>query len=412
MPQELNATARWLTLSAAFLGWMLDGVEQAIFPLIARPALQQMLAVRGDREVGAWMGYLTAFFLIGAAAGGVVFGWLGDKIGRVRAMAFSILVYSVFTGVCYFAHAPWQLAVFRVIAALGMGGQWSLGVALVMETWPERHRPMLAGAIGASANAGYLLIGWIAYCFPVTGNSWRWLMLVGAAPAILTFLIRLYVPESPRWEEAVAAAEGHSHPLREVFRYPALRHTALAVTLASVVLIGTWGSVQWIPLWADKLTNGADPAAKAVTTMLLAVGAIIGCFIGALCGKLGRRPAYCGLCLASYALCWALFHGVTTYGLSFKVLAFLVGAMTASFYGWLPLYLPELFPTRIRATAQGISYNFGRILAAVGAIGAGQLVGYYSGSYARMGLTITLVYLIGALVIWAAPETRGKSLPA
>jgi len=411
MRQELSPSARWLTLSAAFLGWMLDGVEQAIFPLIARPALQQMLAVKGDREVGAWMGWLTAFFLVGAAFGGVLFGWLGDKMGRVRTMAFSILVYSVFTGVCYFAQAPWQLAVFRFVAALGMGGQWSLGVALVMETWPERNRPLLAGAIGASANVGYLLTGWLAYCVPVTGDSWRWLMLVGAAPAVLTFLIRLYVPESPRWQEAVGAA-GATHPLREIFRPPTRRIVGLAVILASVVLIGTWGSVQWIPLWADKLTGGTNPAAKAVTTMVLAAGAITGCFVGALLGKYGRRPAFCGLCLASYGLCWLLFHNITTYGLGFKVIGFLVGAVTASFFGWMPLYLPELFPTRIRATAQGVSYNSGRILAAVGAVSAGQLVGYYSGSYARMGQTITLIYLVGAVVIWACPETKGKPLPA
>ena len=410
MSAESNAAARWLTLGAAFLGWMLDGVEQAIFPVVARPALQQMLAVRGDREVGAWMGWLTAFFLLGAAAGGATFGWLGDRIGRVRAMAFSILVYSVFTGLGYFAAEPWQLAVFRFVAALGMGGQWSLGVALVMETWPERHRPLLAGAIGAAGNVGYVAVGLIAYLVPVTRDSWRWLMLVGAAPALLTFLIRFYVPESARWSEAAAA--GPAQPLREALRPPFRRRTLLGIALASVALIGTWGSVQWIPLWADKLTGGREPAAKAVITVLIALGAILGCFAGSLCGRLGRRAAYCALCLVSYGMCWVLFHSVAAYGLSFQVLAFFTGAATTSFYGWLPLYLPELFPTRIRATAQGISFNSGRIVAAAGAIGAGQLVGHYAGDYARMGLTITLVYLVGALVVWAAPETKGQPLPA
>lgn len=132
-------------LVTAFLGWMFDGLEMGIFPLIARPALQSMQAAHGlsttDAFVGVWMGYVTAAFLVGAAAGGIVFGWLGDKIGWVRAMAISILCYSLFTGLVYFATEPWHLLVTRFIAALGMGGEWSLGVALVMEVWPEKHRP-------------------------------------------------------------------------------------------------------------------------------------------------------------------------------------------------------------------------------------------------------------------------------
>jgi MFS family permease len=402
-------SARWLALSAALLGWMLDGAEQAIFPLIARPALQQMLSVRGDLEVGRWMGWLTAFFLLGAAAGGGVFGVLGDRLGRVRAMALSILVYSAFTGFCYFAQAPWELAVFRFAAALGMGGQWSLGVALVMETWPESHRPLLAGVIGAAGCLGFALIGVVAYCFPITGASWRWIMVVGAAPALLAFLIRMFVPESPRWEKAVGAVP--AHPWHEVFLAPARRRTGFGIALASVVLIGTWGSVQWIPLWADRLTGGEVPSAKAVATILIALGAIVGTFAGSFLGRFGRRPAYCTLCLASYGVCWMLFKTVEVYGAWFKILTFFAGLTTSSFFGWLPLYLPELFSTRIRATGQGISYNAGRIFAAAGAVGAGQLVGHFSGDYARMGLTVTLIYLFGAVVIWAAPETKGKPLP-
>ena len=149
-------------LAAAFLGWMFDGLEMGIFPIVARPALQQMQATAGaavtDAFVGDWMGIITATFLIGAALGGVVFGWLGDRIGRVRAMNLSILVYSVFTALIWFAQTPWHLAIARFVGALGMGGQWSLGVALVMEVWPEKHRPMLAGVIGAAANVGFALI--------------------------------------------------------------------------------------------------------------------------------------------------------------------------------------------------------------------------------------------------------------
>ena len=195
-----------MTLLAAFLGWMFDGMEMGIFPLVARPALQNMLQVSGDAEVGKWMGYVTALFLLGAAAGGLVFGWLGDRIGRVRAMSLSILTYSLFTGACYFATEPWHLGALRFIAALGMGGEWSLGVALVMECWPEKHRPWLAGAIGAASNVGFLLIAAVAWKIPVTADSWRWVMVAGAMPAFLTFFIRLFVPESERWKESVGGS--------------------------------------------------------------------------------------------------------------------------------------------------------------------------------------------------------------
>lgn len=410
MVKPSTPAAQWYTLSAAFLGWMLDGVEIGIFPIVARPAVQEMLAVKGDEQVGIWMGRLTAIFLIGAAGGGAVFGWLGDKIGRVRAMSLSILVYSVFTGTCYFAREPWQLGAFRLIASLGMGGQWSLGVALVMETWPENRRGWLAGAIGAASNLGIGLIGVVAYYFPVTQVSWRWIMLVGAAPALLTFLIRIYVPESARWETA-ASHGGTTTPFRDIFAFPQRRLTLIGIALSSVVLIGTWGSVQWIPLWADKLTNGTQASAKALTSMLSAFGAVAGCFAGSLLGNLGRRASYCGICLLSYGLCLWLFQGCASYGAPFLILCFFVGGVTGSFYGWLPLYLPELFPTRIRATGQGVSYNFGRVLAAAGALGAGQLVNHYNGNYARMGSSLILIYLLGAVLVWFAPETRGKPLP-
>jgi MFS family permease len=401
---------QWLVLAAAFLGWMFDGLEMGVFPLVARPALQDLLGVMGDQAVGIWMGRITALFLVGAACGGLVFGWLGDRLGRVRAMVLSILAYSLFTGCCYFAGAPWQLGLFRFLAALGMGGEWSLGVALVMECWPEKHRPLLAGAIGAASNVGFGLIALVGMSFPVTRDSWRWVMLAGAAPALLALLIARYVPESKRWQAAVK--QDVSHPLREIFSPALWKTTTLSILFASIALIGTWGSVQWLPLWADQLTGGTVPRAKAMTQILSAVGAIIGCFIGPwIGGRMGRRPAYFLLCLASLGSCAYLFRSVGSYGMEFLILTTLVGGSTAAFYGWLPLYLPELFPTRVRATGQGLSYNFGRILAAMGALQMGSLMQVYGGSYARAGAAITLIYVLGMVLIWLAPETRGRPLP-
>ena len=404
----------WFVLAAAFLGWMFDGVEMGIFPLVARSALHEMQTASGvvdDKFVGLWMGRITAFFLIGGAVGGMLFGWLGDRLGRVRAMSLSILTYSLFTGFGYFAQTPLQLGGLRFIAALGMGGEWSLGVALVMEVWPRKHQHLLAGAIGAAANLGFGLIATVGLFFQVTQQSWRWVMLVGIAPAALIFFIRLFVPESDRWRESVRT-HGMAKPLREIFSARLWRTTLLATAFASVVLIGTWGSVQWLPLWADKLAGTAAPHAKAYAQLLSALGSSVGAVVGAvLAQSLGRRWSFFAMCASSLAVCQALFRGIDVYGPAFLLLTFLTGATTGAFYGWLPLFLPEVFPTRVRATGQGFSYNFGRVLAAGGSLGMGALMQQFGGSYAQAGAVVTFVYGIGALLIWLAPETKGRPLP-
>jgi MFS family permease len=410
---SVPAKGSWMALAAAFLGWMFDGMEMGIFPLVARPGLQQMQALHGIVEEGfvqRWMGIVTALFLIGAALGGLVFGWLGDRVGRVKAMTWSILFYSGFTGLCYFATEPWHLGVLRFVAALGMGGEWALGVALVMECWPESKRPLMAGLIGASANLGYCFIAVIGIAIPITQESWRWVMMVGAAPALLTFLIRLFVPESEKWK--AARRTGVRSPVLEIFSPGLLKSTLLAIAFASVALVVTWGIVQWIPLWADQMSGGRRPAVKAWTQFYQSIGAAMGCMVAALLGgALGRRLTYFLLCLASLTVTQLLFRVFDEVNVGFFVVVFLVGATTASFYGWLPLYLPEIFPTRVRATGQGLAFNAGRILAAMGAWQMPALMAFFDKSYPRAGETIVLVYLLGMALIWLAPETKDQALP-
>jgi len=405
--------AQWLVLIAAVLGWMFDGVEIALPPIMGRPALIELLGAEmaSDRNIGPLLGVLGAMFLIGAAAGGVVFGWLGDRFGRVRTMIFSVLTYSVFTGAAYWAQVPWQLMVLRFIASMGMGGQWSLGVALVVECWPGIKRPLLAGVIGAAANVGFLMVSVLGWVFPVHPESWRWIMLAGASPAVLVFFIVLFVPESERWKAAVKRKAPQS-PIREVFSGDLRPKTLVAIALAAIALLGTWGSVQWVPYWVDKTLMPGDPSAKALTQIWSSVGAIIGCLIAPVSGgRWGRRPVYFAMCLISLVSCLYLFLVLTTFDWWFLAVITLVGGVTASFYGWLPLYLPELFPTRVRATGQGLSFNFGRILAAIGVlVGTGQLVALLGG-YEKAGAIISLVYVLGLFVIWFAPETRGQPLP-
>jgi MFS family permease len=402
---------------------------------VARPALID-LGLPTD-QIAGWTSRVIAAFLVGAAAGGVLFGWLGDRIGRVRAMVWSVLVYSIFSGLCGFAEAPWHLAALRFIASLGMGGEWSLGVALVMEIWPTASRPLLAGLIGAAANVGFLLIALvglalsrivggleellreggvaettIVYLLGEGRSGWRILLFLGAAPALLTLVIRVFVPESKRWREA--AEREKPATLADIFAPGLLRHTVLGATLGAIALIGTWGAVQFLPNWADRLARGTSWAggARSETQIASSIGAIVGSLLaGFVADRLSRRSAYFMLSALSLAACGWLFWRPAAYGLEFLIAVGTVGMFTASFYGWLPLYLPELFPTRVRATGAGFCFNFGRVLAAGGAIASGVIIDANNEDYSVMGRSILFVYVLGAGVIWLCPETKGKPLP-
>jgi MFS family permease len=512
-----GARARWLALTAALLGWLFDGAEMGLFSMVGRPAVKDLLATSDEPLIGLWFGIITAGFLVGAATGGVLFGWLGDRVGRVRAMTLSVLTYAVFTGLCGVATAAWQVGVLRFVAALGMGGEWSLGVALVMEVWPNRSRAFMAGLIGASANVGYLLVGCVGLALAavlsemegwllglglsesiverlVSNSGWRLMMIAGTLPALLTFFIRIFVPESQRWRKEESRGStvhwasidllgvvlglagpalivylwaprgadanpftlaqqvigtliglaivtvGFSYPLVRYLQrqaksgasqqrwQPTLRRMLMGAVLSGVALLGTWGSTQWAPSWADKLTDSAATAgtlghAREYTQIALAAGAIVGTITAALVGGwLGRRVTYFFLCLLSLAAVYVFFLTNHAYGWPLLFWAFVAGATTAAFYGWLPLYLPELFHTNVRATGQGFGFNFGRILAAIGVLQTGNLMNQFQDGFSILGVSLpagypsacsvmSLVYLVGAVFIWFCPETKGKPLP-
>lgn len=506
MPQPLSgATAgrpvsrfgAWMALTAALLGWMFDGFEMGLFPLIGGPALADLLGPDSAADAARWFGAIIAVFLVGAAVGGVLFGWLGDRIGRVRAMALSIFTYAIFTGLCGLATEAWHIAALRFIASLGMGGEWSLGVALVNEIWPNKSRALLAGLIGAAANVGFLMVGLlsiglntfvgtveaglVAIGLPemwidrlLANSAWRFLMISGALPALLIFLIRLFVPESAKWEEerakgatshwatadvlgvviggiaaltivwswspsglapvgAIAvtivglaiALVGFLYPVRQYLgRAMAARqlapetsrlvkrHMLLGAALAAVALLGTWGSIQWASRWAYQLEPDPSRLAREYTQIASALGAIVAAILaGVAAGRFGRRITYVVLCAGSVASCLLLYQTNDSFNAYFLFCVFLAGGVTAAFYGWFPLYLPELFPTAVRATGQGFAFNFGRILAAVGGLQTATLMGFFNGSFAMAGSVLSAIYVVGMVIIWFGPETRGRQLP-
>lgn len=347
---------QWFALAAAFLGWMFDGVELGLIPLVDRPALQDICNITDDATVGLLHSRILSCFLIGAACGGLLFGWLGDKVGRVRAMTFSILAYSLFTGCGYFATEPWHLGLFFFLAALGLGGQWSLGVALVMECWPEKARPLLSGVIGAAANVGFLMIATVAWVYPPSlEHGWRWMMIVGASPAVLALFVIFLVPESKRWQDATK--KGGGSPILEIFKPALRRKTLLAIAFSAIPLIGTWGAVSgFLPNWVNQLAERGGIRLGHLGPMaqiLASVGAIISCVVMPVLGGIwGRRPIYVAFCVLSLLTTQCIFRGFDVYTNSLMATVIFLGLTTSAFYGWLPLYLPELFPTRVRVPAR------------------------------------------------------------
>lgn len=492
-PAVESSFGRWMALTAALLGWMFDGFEMGLFPLIGGPALADLLGPGAAADATKWFGAIIAVFLVGAATGGVFFGWLGDRIGRVRAMALSIFTYAVFTGLCGFATEAWHIAALRFVASLGMGGEWSLGVALVNEIWPNKSRALIAGLIGAAANLGFLMVGLLSIGLTrfiggvetvllgigmppslvsnlLANSGWRFLMISGALPALLVFFIRLFVPESKKWEQekargatahwsnrdllgvltgclasiaiiwswspmgvgplaataitaigVAAALWGFLFPVRSYLaravsagslapsqQRTVIKHMLLGAGLAGVALLGTWGSIQWAPRWAFQLEPDPLKFSREYTQIASALGAIVFPIIaGVVAGRFGRRITYAVLCAGSIASCLLLYQGNDQFNTSFLVSIFLAGGITAAFYGWFPLYLPELFPTVVRATGQGFAFNFGRILAAVGGLQTATLMGFFGGSFPQAGSVLTAIYAVGLVIIWLGPETKG-----
>ena len=295
---SLSGAARYGILVAAFLGWFCAGIQMAITSLAMRPAAIDLLARSGSldlerfnefnqrvgqknvHQVGAlaenekalltewkaaaakWFAWYQCAFLFGAAAGGLVFGRLGDRIGRSKAMALSILCYSIFSGAAYFAQTPEQLLLLRFVTCLGVGGMWPNGVALVSEAWSNLSRPLAAGVIGTSANIGILLFGMLAGRYDIAPDDWRWVMLVGAVPVLLGLIVLATLPESPRWlatRDERVAVDRTVTSTGEVFRPPFLSVTLIGIVLATIPLIGGWGSSNWMIPWAGEAGEIADP---------------------------------------------------------------------------------------------------------------------------------------------------------
>jgi MFS family permease len=453
---ELTAVGRHLILWAGFLGWMFSGFQMTLTNLASGSATEEFAVTGRLNPTGfdvqqlwlppilpsgeklpplpseirhllktqkpRWYSYYNCGFLLGAALGGLAFGWLADRAGRVRAMGLSIFCYSLFAGFGYFAGSPEQLLLMRFLSGMGVGGMWPTGVSLASEAWSDASRPMLAGLLGTAANVGIVAMSAITYYVPLTPDSWRWVMLIGLSPLLLGLFVLLVVPESPAWLKAQDTHATAANPgsLRTLFRPPLLRITLLGIALGTIPLLGGWGVTNWLIAWTEAANNSNTAGAlsaidisknRALTAIMRASGGTLGSLFGGwIANYVGRRTAFFLISLCSFGLSEFIYLRMQPEMPGFAMTVFAVGCVSTTFFGWLPLYLPELFPTHARATGAGISFNFGRILTAVGVFFTGAIVAAFDGDYAKSGAIMSLIYVAGMVIILFAPDTTHNRL--
>ncbi|HLX94947.1 MAG TPA: MFS transporter [Verrucomicrobiae bacterium] len=414
---------QWLVLLVAWLGWVFDSMDSTIYALVLQPALHDLLPSPGGGPVtsdviGWYGGIIFSIFLIGWAIGGVLFGVLADYFGRTKTLVFTILIYAVFTGLAALSQTWWELALFRFLTALGIGGEWAAGAALVAEVWPENKRAKAAGILQSAWAGGFLLAAIISLFLRDFG--WRPLFVVGVVPALVALLVRLWVREPERWVKARAEEQqsGNARPrkLAELFAPGLARSTLVGSGLAFVAVFGLWGATNWTPTLIRALPDlqglGASELTSRVSyaTMLLNVGALAGYLsFGPLADRVGRRRVFALMCLGSLVMLPVTFLTPRTYTEVLLLLP-LLGFFNNGIFSGFAIYLPELYPTRIRATGAGFCFNIGRLLASVGPFVTGYLVTTL-GSFGLAVCVVAVIYLFGLLILPFAPETKGQPLP-
>jgi Sugar phosphate permease len=422
----------WVVLAISALGWLFDTMDQNIFNLVRQPSLRDILSatVPEDQLTAATSklsGDMTALFLVGWAIGGFLFGMIGDRFGRARTMALTILIYAAFTGLTGLTNTPFWYGVCRFMTALGVGGEFAAGAALVAEVFPQRSRAMALGTLQALSAVGNMMAAVVTLSLSSLDNSWRWAYFVGALPAVLVFFIRRVVREPEQWVEAQATARTENKSLGSIpglFRERQIARNTLAGTLLALAGVGgLWGVGFWLP----ELTRlalaplGLDKAAMTRTTSLVfltqQVGALFGMFAYAvLSERIGRRPALLLFLVLAFGAVQGTFrflHDLPTAFLWAPILGFCALAPFSAF----AVYFPELFPTRLRATGVGFCYNCARLVAALAPFTLGALAQTYdkpgdpAAGLRTAASIVACVYLVGLVGVWLAPETKGKPLP-
>lgn len=408
---------------SAWAGWTLDGMDSFIYALVLSPALSELLPKSGiaatPGNVGLAGSALFALFLVGW---GLSFLWgpLADRFGRTRVLAGTILMYALFTGAAALSQTIWQLAIFRLLAGVGIGGEWALAGTYVAEAWPEDRRKTGAGYLQTGYYFGFFLAAALNYTVGAR-YGWRAMFLCGLPPVVLSILIAAWVSEPERWKQKLAsgAEVRRTHPLRGIFSGGYRRKTLVNAGLLTVAIIGLWAGSVYEPTaviaLAAKAGMAAGAAAKmaSIATAVLSVGTILGCLAAPpLAERLGRRGAlafyFCGMALfiyLSFGLAFFAANGLRP----FIALLFFLGFFGGNF-ALFSLWLPEQYGTSVRATAFAFATSVGRFIGA----GVNFLVGAMVHATGTIGTPVActaLAFLLGLLLIPFAAETRGQTLP-
>lgn len=395
-----------LVFLGCWLGGIFDGMDSTLMSVVLPSAIGELAGSTSKAVVGQLGSIISGVFLLGWMVGGVLFGLVGDKLGRVRSMIVSILLYALFTGLAGFAQSWEMLALCRFLTGLGIGGELVSISTYLSEVWPERSRAVAVGILITSYQAGVFLAGSIHLFF----HDWRSVFFIGALPALLVIFLRLALKESDRWQEDKARRPETSEV--GTLLGPEHRRNLLVGSLAfGGLLIGYWASLAWIPTWIQSLLATTGGNERSIATMYQGLGAIVGCVAaGFMCDALGRRRTLLTSFLGSFGASALMFLTNATFSPVIywenALLGFFIGLAQAAMY----IYLPELFPTRVRATGTGFCLNAGRLATAIAVFFVGVLV-MALGGYAQAALAFSAAYLVAFVAAVLGTETRGRALP-
>lgn len=433
---EVITRQQWLVLLAAWIGWVFDSMDSTIYAMVMPSSLQDLLGHAASKaDIASRGGIILAIFLVGWAIGGTLFGTLADYFGRSRTLAISILVYAVFTGVAALSQSWEQLALFRFLTALGIGGEWSAGSALVAESFPDKYRTKVLSIMQSAWGVGFFLAALVNLIIVPLASAhqftpWRAVLMIGIFPALFAAFVREKVREPEKWliikrERENLKLSGKTSAvsknltvltLKQIFWPELRRDTIVGTLLAFSATFGLWAVTNWTPTFVEELLRVHQTSEdiisnyKSYAIMALNTGAILGyVMFGPLADRIGRKKAFLFFFLGSLLLAPYIFYNVTNYSTLLLLLPVL-GFFNNGIFSGFPIYLAELYPTRLRATGQGFCFNFGRILAATGPLLTGYLVNSF-GSYAKAVAAVSLIYVVGIITLIWAKETNGKPLP-
>jgi MFS family permease len=458
---KLLTRYHWFVFIVAALGWLFDTMDQQLFNLARKPAITELIHAKpGDLNIDKYAGYATSIFIIGWAIGGLIFGILGDRIGRAKTMLLTILLYSAFTGLSALSTGFYDFAFYRFLTGLGVGGEFAVGVSLVAEVMPDRARTFALGWLQALSAVGNMTAAMISIVMGkleeqgAIDSSWRAMFVVGVLPALLSLFIFKRLQEPDRWKAAAAkrAAEKEEGlvgdgpklgSIAELFTDPRWRrNTIVGMLLAFAGVVGLWGigffsfdlirTVFLAHFTAEAEKAGLTGAAatkyvsgnltfwSGITSLLFNFGAFFGIYaFSRVTHAIGRKPAFA----ISFVLAMASTAFTFWYLDSFVDVLWMIpmmGFCQLTLFGGYAIYFPELFPTRLRSTGTSFCYNVGRLVAAAGPSALGLLTSEFYGSYKKIdptlplryaGVTMCLVFLIGLIALPFAPETKDKPLP-